>query len=71
MSTPIELRDIQPDLSPDVLDGESVETGDNIEVYQAEPQLDNNYDEDNVSWVNHSLSQQPLLNMSSFQGSQV
>ena len=71
MSTPIELRDIQPDLSQDVIDGESVGTGDNIEVYQAEPELDNNYDEDNISFVNHSLSQQPLLNMSSFQGSQV
>ena len=64
MSTPIELRDIQPDQ-------ESLGTGHNIDVYQAEPELDNNYDEDNVSFVNHSLSQQPLLNMSSFQGSQV
>ena len=72
MSTPIELRDIQPDLGQDVIDGDSVDTtGDNIDVYQAEPELDNNYDEDNISFVNHSLSQQPLLNMSSFQGSQV
>lgn len=71
MSTPIELRDIQPDLSHDVIDGDSVDTGDNIDIYQAEPELDNNYDEDNISFVNHSLSQQPLLNMSSFQGSQV
>ena len=66
MSTPIELRDIQPDLSHDVIDGDSVDTGDNIDVYQAEPELDNNYDEDNISFVNHSLSQQPLLNMSTF-----
>ena len=72
MSTPIELRDIQPDLGQDVIDGDSVDTtGDNIDVYQAEPELDNNYDEDNISFVNHSLSQQPLLNMSSFHGSQV
>ena len=72
MSTPIELRDIQPDLGQDVIDGDSVDLcGDNIDVYQAEPELDNNYDEDNISFVNHSLSQQPLLNMSSFQGSQV
>ena len=71
MSTPIELRDIQPDLAGDVIDGDSVDTGDNIDVYHAEPELDNNYDEDNISFVNHSLSQQPLLNMSSFQGSQV
>jgi len=64
MSTPIELRDIQPDQ-------ESLGTGHNIDVYQAEPELDNNYDEDNVSYVNHSLSQQPLLNINSFQGSVV
>ena len=76
MSTPIELRDIQPGLSNDVIDVDSVDTGDNIDVYQPEPEpepeLDNNYDEDsNYDFVNHSLSQQPLLNMSSFQGSVV
>ena len=27
---------------------------------------DNNYDEDDISFVNHSISQQPLLNMSNF-----
>ena len=66
MSTPIELRDIQPDLGQDVIDGDSVDTGDNIDVYHGEQELDNNYDEDNISFVNHSLSQQPLLNMSTF-----
>ena len=59
VSTPIELRDIQPDQ-------ESVAS-----VYQAEQELDNNYDEDNISFVNHSLSQQPLLNMTTFQGGAV
>ena len=36
-----------------------------------EQELDNNYDEDNFSYVNHSLSQQPLLNMSTFGNSMV
>ena len=64
MSTPIELRELQADQ-------DSVETGDNIDVYPTEQELDNNYDEDNISFVNHSLSQQPLLNINSFQGSVV
>ena len=44
------------------------DTNDN---FQAEHELDNNYDEDNISFVNHSLSQQPLLNMTTFSNSMV
>ena len=69
MSTPIELNDIPADTSDnDVIDDQNIcdVASDNIDH-----ELDNNYDEDNVSYVNHSLSQQPLLNMSSFSNSMV
>lgn len=67
MSTPIELNDIPSDpiTLPDTVESFDQELPDPISVSQ---ELDNNYDEayDDISFVNHSLSQQPLLNMSTF-----
>ena len=67
MSTPIELNDIHSDpiTLPDTMESIDQELPDPISVSQ---ELDNNYDEayDDISFVNHSLSQQPLLNMSTF-----
>jgi len=67
MSTPIELNDIPSDpiTLPDTVESIDQELPDPISVSQ---ELDNNYDEayDDISFVNHSLSQQPLLNMSTF-----
>ena len=66
MSTPIELNDIPSDplTLPDTIEMDQ-ELPDPISVSQ---ELDNNYDEayDDIASVNHSLSQQPLLNMSTF-----
>ena len=67
MSTPIELNDIPsdpitlPDI--DIMETMDQDLPDRISMSQ---ELDNNYDEDDISFVNHSLSQQPLLNMSTF-----
>ena len=72
MSTPIELNDIPsdpitlPDI--DIMETMDQDLPDRISMSQ---ELDNNYDEDNISFVNHSLSQQPLLNMSTFAHSHV
>ena len=52
----------------------SVITNLRMQLFEAlleDQELDNNYDEDNISFVNHSLSQQPLLNMSTFAHSHV
>ena len=83
MSTPIELNDIPADTSdnevltnerPVFMSRDTVLTNDVVDDVASDNidhELDNNYDEDNVSYVNHSLSQQPLLNMSSFSNSMV
>jgi len=75
VSTPIELRDITQD-NTDINDIVPIDTEEeniinDINSDNMEHELDNNYDEDNFSFVNHSLSQQPLLNMSTFQNSMV
>ena len=76
VSTPIELRDITQDNITDINDIVPIDTEEeniinDINSDNMEHELDNNYDEDNFSFVNHSLSQQPLLNMSTFQNSMV
>ena len=75
-STPIELT---TDLGTEL--GDTADIADIAPIDDPEPELpdmmledqelDNNYDEDNISFVNHSLSQQPLLNMSTFAHSHV
>ena len=75
-STPIELT---TDLGTEL--GDTADIADIAPIDEPEPELpdmmledqelDNNYDEDNISFVNHSLSQQPLLNMSTFAHSHV
>ena len=75
MSTPIELNDIPADMADNndiaAIDDADIRDiiSDNNDNFQAEHELDNNYDEDNISFVNHSLSQQPLLNMTTFSNS--
>lgn len=77
MSTPIELNDIPADMADNndiaAIDDADIRDiiSDNNDNFQAEHELDNNYDEDNISFVNHSLSQQPLLNMTTFSNSMV
>ena len=77
MSTPIELNDIPADIADnnDIAAIDDADIRDTIsdtnDNFQAEHELDNNYDEDNISFVNHSLSQQPLLNMTTFSNSMV
>ena len=77
MSTPIELNDIPADIADnnDIAAIDDTDIRDTIsdtnDNFQAEHELDNNYDEDNISFVNHSLSQQPLLNMTTFSNSMV
>ena len=76
VSTPIELT---TDLGTEL--GDTADIADIAPIDDPEPELpdmmledqelDNNYDEDNISFVNHSLSQQPLLNMSTFAHSHV